>query len=123
MKLHLQNILHKKIEQLQLAGNLGQRVLHQQSELEERIKQIEDLEIDKDEDDELDQEARQRYQELADTIVAWDEENAQLSTCFGNNAKVRGISYMAPKLALILVSGPLECRSSFSCHDLRRAIS
>lgn len=96
MKLHLQNILHKKVEQLQLAGNLGQRVLHQQSELEERIKQIEALEVDKDEDDELDEEARQRYQELADTIVAWDEENVQLSTCFGNNAKVRGILDMLP---------------------------
>ncbi|KAF8962640.1 hypothetical protein BDZ97DRAFT_2059572 [Flammula alnicola] len=87
MKLHLQNLLDSKEKQLQQAGSLGQRVLAQQMELEERIRQLHDLEADKGEDDEIDHDARERYRELADTIMAWDSENAQLSSAFGSSSK------------------------------------
>ncbi|PPR01243.1 hypothetical protein CVT24_006007 [Panaeolus cyanescens] len=86
MKFHLQNLLDSKEKQLQQAGSLGQRVLAQQIELEERIRQLQELEAHKGEDDEIDHEARERYRELSDTILAWDAENAQLSVVFGGSS-------------------------------------
>ena len=89
MKYHLQNLLDSKEKQLQQAGSLGQRVLAQQMELEERTRQLQVLETDKEEDDEIDHGAREQYRELAETILAWDSENAQLSSVFGGSSKVR----------------------------------
>ncbi len=89
MKSHLQCLLDNKEKQLQQVGSLGQRVLAQQMELEERIRQLQELEADKGEDDEIDTEARTRYGDLTDTLLAWDEENAHLSSAFGGSAKVR----------------------------------
>jgi hypothetical protein len=89
MKYHLQNLLDSKEKQLQQAGSLGQRVLAQQMELEERIRQLQVLEADKGEDDDIDLGARERYRELAETILTWDTENAQLSSAFGGGSKVR----------------------------------
>ena len=88
MKYHLQNLLDSKEKQLQQAGSLGQRVLAQQMELEERIRQLQVLEADKGEEDEIDLGARERYRELAETILAWDSENAQLSSVFGGSSRV-----------------------------------
>ncbi|KAF8155589.1 hypothetical protein B0H34DRAFT_783418 [Crassisporium funariophilum] len=100
MKFHLQNLLDSKEKQLQQAGSLGQRVLAQQMELEERIRQLQELEADKGEEDEIDHEARERYHELAETIVAWDSENAQLSSAFGGSSKrfLNGGSAHSPSL-------------------------
>jgi hypothetical protein len=84
MRFHLQNLLDSKEKQLQQAGTLGQRVLAQQMELEERIRQLQEADADKGEDDELDAEATGRYRELAETIRTWDAENAQLSSAFGS---------------------------------------
>lgn len=95
MKYRLQNLLDSKERQLQQAGSLGQRVLAQQMELEERIRQLQLLEADKGEDDEIDLAARERYQELAETIVAWDSENAQLSSAFGGISNVRTVCNIA----------------------------
>ena len=95
MKYHLQNLLDSKEKQLQQAGSLGQRVLAQQMELEERIRQLQVLEADKGEDDEIDLGARERYRELAETILTWDTENAQLSSAFGGSSKVRTTCYIA----------------------------
>ena len=85
LKFHLQTLLDGKEKQLQQAGTLGQRVLAQQMELEERIRQLQEIEADKSEDDEIDEQARIRYRELADTLISWDNENAQLSSAFGNS--------------------------------------
>ncbi|KAF9558067.1 hypothetical protein CPC08DRAFT_667924 [Agrocybe pediades] len=87
MKFHLQTLLDNKEKQLQQAGNLGQRVLAQQMELEERIRQLEELEADKGENDHIEDEALERYRELSETILAWDAENAQLSSAFGNSKR------------------------------------
>ncbi|THU91125.1 hypothetical protein K435DRAFT_780898 [Dendrothele bispora CBS 962.96] len=58
---------------------LGQRALAQQMELEEQICQLQELEQDRPSDEQLDDDARERYKESADTLIAWDAENAQLS--------------------------------------------
>jgi hypothetical protein len=82
MKLHLQALLDNKEKELQQAGTLGQRVLAQQMELEERIRQLREAATAKGEDDELDTEVAEHYRELAETIRTWDAENAQLSSAF-----------------------------------------
>ncbi|THV04187.1 hypothetical protein K435DRAFT_774540 [Dendrothele bispora CBS 962.96] len=86
MKGHLHSLLDAKEKQLQQAGTLGQRVLAQQMELEERIRQLQELEQDRPDDEQLDDDARERYKELADTLIAWDAENAQLSSAFGKSS-------------------------------------
>jgi hypothetical protein len=83
MKLHLQNLLDSKEKQLQQAATLGQRVLAQRVELEERIRQLQEMDADKPEEEEIDSEARERYRELAETIEGWDMENTVLSSAFG----------------------------------------
>ena len=90
MKTHLQHLLDSKEKQLQQAGSLGQRVLAQQMELEERIRQIQEaMEEGKgEEEQQLDEDARERYRQLADTLLAWDDENARLSSTFGLGVKV-----------------------------------
>ncbi|THU81424.1 hypothetical protein K435DRAFT_873353 [Dendrothele bispora CBS 962.96] len=55
---------------------LGQRALAQQMELEEQICQLQELEQDRPDDEQLGADPRERYKELADTLIAWD---AQLS--------------------------------------------
>jgi hypothetical protein len=75
-------LLDAKEKQLQQAGTLGQRVLAQQMELEERIRQLQEIDADKNEDEELDPEAQERYRELGETIRTWEQENAHLSSTF-----------------------------------------
>lgn len=74
----LQNLLDSKEKQLQQAGELGQQLLAQRVELEERIRQLQELDLEGDGGDDL----RDHYRELADTIKAWDAENEQLSSIF-----------------------------------------
>lgn len=85
MRLYLQNLLDRKEKQLQQAGALGQRVLAQQVELEERVRELQELDADKalGEDDEIDADMRERYRQLAQSFTVWDAENVQLSTAFG----------------------------------------
>ncbi|EKM57970.1 uncharacterized protein PHACADRAFT_251900 [Phanerochaete carnosa HHB-10118-sp] len=74
----LQNLLDSKEKQLQQAGELGQQLLTQRVELEERIRQLQELDLEGDDGDDL----RDHYRELTDTIKAWDAENEQLSSIF-----------------------------------------
>ena len=89
MRLHLQNLLDDKEKQLQSAATLGHQLLAQRMELEERIKQMQELELDgAGSDDGLDVSIRDRYRELADAMKAWDTENETLTSVFGS--KVSG---------------------------------
>lgn len=79
MKSRLQSLLDSKEKQLQQAGTLGQRVLAQQMELEERIRQLQEvIEVDGE------REVKERITELEKTINEWDDENAALSSAFGS---------------------------------------
>lgn len=89
MGFYLQSLLDRKEKQLQQAGNLGQRVLAQQMELEERIRQIQETVVDRPEEEEVDTQTRVKYRELNETILSWDAENAQLSSAFGTSSKVQ----------------------------------
>jgi hypothetical protein len=83
MKMHLQALLDAKERQLQQAGMLGQRVLVQQTELEERIRQLE-LEFEG-EGEEGDEGRREKVRELGEVIAKWELENEELSRVFGES--------------------------------------
>jgi hypothetical protein len=107
MKLHLQNLLDSKEKQLQQAATLGQRVLAQRVELEERIRQLQEMDADKPDEEEIDFEARERYRELAEAIDAWDADNSALSSAF-----------VVGKVSTPLVSGLFRPCQTFSIFQI-----
>lgn len=90
MRFYLQTLLDNKEKQLQQAGTLGQQLLAQRMELEERIRQLQDFDLETFEDESAEASIRGKYRDLAETIKGWDVENEQLSGVF--TAKVGGIS-------------------------------
>jgi hypothetical protein len=82
LKMHLEALLAAKERQLQQAVMLGQRVLVQQAELEERIRQLEYEGLEGGEEG-LQEERRARVRELGEVIVRWEKENEELSRVFG----------------------------------------
>lgn len=89
MRLHLQNLLDGKEKQLQQAAALGERLLAQRVELEERVRLLQ--EIDADKSDEITADVRERYRELADSVRAWDFGNVQLTTAFTSSVRILGL--------------------------------
>lgn len=75
----LQSLLDAKEKQLQQAGTLGQRVLAQQMELEERVRQLQEFDPDLDPNGE----ENEHFRELLQTIGEWERENDKLSSAFG----------------------------------------
>jgi hypothetical protein len=65
MRAHLQLLLDNKEKQLQHVGTLGQRILSQQVQLDERVRQLHELEAELGDDQDLDSEIRERYRELS----------------------------------------------------------
>jgi cell division protein FtsB len=80
MRQHLQSLLDSKEKQLQQAAALGERLLAQRVELEERVRLLQ--ETDADTSDEITADMRERYRELADAVRAWDFGNVQLTATF-----------------------------------------
>jgi len=117
-KFHLQLLLDNKEKQLQQAGALGQRVLSQQIELEEKIRHLQDLDAERGDEEDLDAEARERYRELVDTIKAWELENAQLFNAFGTKRPTDD-SLSSPIVVKDLPCG--EPERSVSAAQSRRA--
>jgi ferritin-like metal-binding protein YciE len=84
VKSHLRNLLDAKEKQLQQAGTLGQRVLAQQMELEERIRQLqEDIEDESGGKSGVGSDAMEKLKDLADTLDQWERENTVLTSGFG----------------------------------------
>lgn len=79
MRFRLQALLDNKEKQLQHARMLSQRVLAQQMELEEMIRQLQEPDVEGEDDNEVDAEATERYRELVETMRTWDAENELLS--------------------------------------------
>ncbi|KAF7426385.1 hypothetical protein PC9H_008753 [Pleurotus ostreatus] len=84
LNFQLQTLLEAKKEQLNQAALFGQQILDQQKELHERIRQLQEVEGQKEEDDEVDPDSRIRYEQLAETIRVWDAQNAQFGNHFVN---------------------------------------
>ena len=93
MRARLQTLLDQKEQELQSAGSLGQRILAQQMELEERINQISELELGRTglKDDEIESEMRTKLNDLADTMNSWQHENQQLWSGFGPKVSMRDL--------------------------------
>ena len=106
MRLHLQNLLDGKEKQLQQAAALGERLLAQRVELEERVKLLQ--EIDADKSDEITADMRERYRELADSVRAWDFGNVQLTTAFTSSVRISvlyTVSYSLRRLQSVYLLG------------------
>lgn len=58
---------------MQMLGTMGQEILKQQQELEERIRGFEE-----DDEDELGDETRERLRELDDAMRAWESQNEEM---------------------------------------------
>ena len=86
MRAHLQLLLDNKEKQLQQVGTLGQRILSQQVQLDERVRQLHELELGDNQD--LDSEIRERYRELTEMVRAWDTDNTQLTQSFGPKVRL-----------------------------------
>jgi hypothetical protein len=65
---------------------LGERLLAQRVELEERVRLLQ--EIDGDKSDEITADMRERYRELADAVRAWDFGNVQLTAAFTSSVRI-----------------------------------
>jgi hypothetical protein len=91
VRARLQTLLDQKEQELQSAGSLGQRILVQQMELEERINQISELESSRTglKDDEIESEMRAKLSDLADTMHSWQHENQQHRSGFGPKVSIR----------------------------------
>jgi hypothetical protein len=86
MRQHLQNLVDSKEKQLQQAAALGERLLAQRVELEERVRLLQDMDADK--TDEITADMRERYRELADAVRNWDFGNVQLTSAFTSSVRI-----------------------------------
>lgn len=125
VRAQLQRLLDSKESQLQQAGALGQRVLAQQMELDERVRQLQDIDADRGEQDEPSDEMRLKYRELAKTIKGWNEENAKLSSSFTTSQRGGGTAQppSPPTLPLpdLTQEAPSHTPSAPSASQSRRA--
>ncbi|KAJ3964594.1 hypothetical protein EV361DRAFT_977397 [Lentinula raphanica] len=65
-------------------------------ELEERKRQLQELDADEEDLEELDTEAKVKYKEPAQTLIDWDDENAQLSSALGKSSPSPSIPVAQP---------------------------
>lgn len=120
MRVQLQALLDDKEKQLNLAGTLGQRILAQQLELEERINQLVDVEERlQNAPGDADTEMRVKLQELADVMQTWETENERMFGGFGT--KVCCFLFFLRFFFLLTFDGSLgtvrlSCHPRLTCH-------
>lgn len=135
MRAQFQALLDEKERQLQAAGNLGQRILAQQMELEERINALSELEYrNGSRTPELggDPEMRKRLEDLENVVQTWQVENDQTLESFGQKVSGLGLRRLncEPLFAdaffitttLVWRSECLSCRMGHLVHDLLRRL-
>ncbi|KAF8328184.1 uncharacterized protein EI90DRAFT_3065826 [Cantharellus anzutake] len=101
----LQALIDDKKRQLTLVGTLGQRFLSQEVELEERIQQMDEAEIEASQSGDLEASAhiRDKLEDLARTMQTWETENQEmwakalaLGTSLANGEKPNVDPFTAP---------------------------
>ncbi len=98
MQFLLQTLLDNKEKQLQSAATLGHQLLAQRTELEDKIRQMQELELENSGADEsFDGSVRDKYRELVDSIKAWDAENEQLTSVFGSKVSGNLVEHVPPR--------------------------
>lgn len=128
VRARLQTLLDQKEQELQSAGSLGQRILAQQMELEERINQISELESGRTglKDDEIESEMRAKLNDLADTMHSWQHENQQLWSGYGPKVSIRDYIFWfraAAKPGYIIVSRRRTTHSALTHPPFLRSLS
>ena len=78
LRSHLQNLMEQKSTQLQTLGTMGQEILKQQQELEERIKGFE-----AEEEEEVGEETQSRLKDLDADMRSWEEQNEDMMRGLG----------------------------------------
>ena len=96
MKTHLQSLLDNKEKQLEQVGTLGQRVLSQQVQLDERVCELHELAAEVGDNQDLDSEIRKRHRELMEMVKAWDADNARLAQLFCPKVRPFSRSFVDP---------------------------
>lgn len=76
VRTQLQQLLDDKSNKLHMVGTMGQKILAQQTELEERIRELGDM--DEDGGAEISDATRAKLLELQDAIKGWDSDNQTL---------------------------------------------
>jgi len=71
-----------------MLGTLGQEILKQQQELEERIRGFEE----EGEGDELGEEGRERLKELDEAMKVWENQNEGMMRELGGKVSRRGVA-------------------------------
>ena len=90
MNAQLQLLLDSKEKELQQVGTLGQRILSQQVQLDERVRQLRELEAERVDNQSLDPKILEQYRELTEMVKAWETDNIQLTQSL--DSKVRPFS-------------------------------
>lgn len=72
LRQHLSSLLEQKSSQLQVLGTMGQEILKQQQELEERIRTFAEA---GEEDEEIDEETKSKLQDLDEAMDEWENQN------------------------------------------------
>jgi hypothetical protein len=72
LRQHLSSLLDQKSSQLQMLGTMGQEILKQQQELEERIKAFED---EDEGEEEVGEETKSKLKDLDDAMKGWEHQN------------------------------------------------
>lgn len=73
LRQHLSSLLEQKSSQLQMLGTMGQEILKQQQELEERIQGFEEEEEEGEE--EVGETTKSKLKELDDAMRSWESQN------------------------------------------------
>lgn len=80
---HLQSLLERKTGQLQLLGSMGQEILKQQQELEERIREFQDSP-----EDSLGDDAKAKLKELDAAMQIWEGQNEEMLRELGGKVSI-----------------------------------
>jgi flagellar biosynthesis/type III secretory pathway chaperone len=81
---HLQSLMEQKSTQLQTLGTMGQEILKQQQELEERIRSFEEEE----QDDHVGEGTKTKLRDLDDAMRMWESQNEDMMRELGGKVSL-----------------------------------
>lgn len=87
LRQHLSSLLDQKSSQLQMLGSMGQEILKQQQELEERIKGFEDEEDEG--EDQVGDVTKSKLKQLDEAMRQWESQNEGMMRELGGKVCTR----------------------------------
>jgi hypothetical protein len=112
LRQHLASLMDQKSSQLQVLGSMGQEILKQQQELEERIKDFEE-----EGEDDVGDEARSRLRDLDNAMKTWEDQNEGMLRELGAKVSTLMIGQSAE---LISSRRPRRRQSQSQCPNPKR---